>query len=99
MKYVIGNNTLFRCTNKMSKRTDLKAVLADRGQITIPKLLRDKLGLVPGTVVLFELRNGKIFLTKEATGDPVASVYGCLKGLAPYSATDKYMDEIRAPAE
>ncbi len=83
----------------MSKRKDLKAVVAERGQVTIPKLLRDKLGLAPGTVVVFELRQGKIFLTKEIIGDPVAAVRGCLKGFVPYSRTESYMNEIRGTAE
>jgi antitoxin PrlF len=83
----------------MSKRKDLKSVVADRGQITIPKLLRDKLGLGPGTVVVFEMRNGKVFLTKEIIGDPVAAVRGCLKGFAPYGGTDSYINEIRGTAE
>lgn len=83
----------------MGKRKNLKTVVADRGQVTIPKLLRDKLGLGPGTVIVFELRNGKIILTKDATHDPIASVYGCLKKSVPYASTDSYINEIRGGAE
>lgn len=83
----------------MSRRNELKAVVAERGQITIPKLLRDKLGIVPGTEISFKLQNGKIILTKEFAHDPVAAVYGCLKKTVPYKSTDDYINEIRGAAE
>ncbi len=83
----------------MTKRSDLKAMVAERGQITIPKALRDKLGIVPGTIMSFEFRHGKLVLTKEIAGDPVASVYGSLKTMAPYASTDDYMLELRGTPE
>jgi len=83
----------------MNKQKKLKATVADRGQVTIPKPLRDKLGIASGTVVVFELRNGKLFLTKEIAGDPVALVYGCLKDRTSFDSTDSYINEIRGKAE
>lgn len=83
----------------MAARKQLKAVVADRGQVTIPKRLRDQLGIAPGTVLTFELEGGKLVLTKDPGRDPVGSVYGCLKGLAAYSSTDDYIKEIRGDAE
>jgi antitoxin PrlF len=32
----------------------MKAVVAERGQVTIPKRLRDRLGIRPGTVLEFQ---------------------------------------------
>lgn len=77
----------------------MRAIVAERGQVTIPKPLRDKLGIVGGSVLSFELREGKIVITKEMAVDTVAKVFGCLRGATPYTATDDYMTEIRGPAE
>jgi AbrB family looped-hinge helix DNA binding protein len=68
----------------------MKAVVAERGQVTIPKLLRDKLGIQPGTVVDFSIENGKLVATK-ADADRVGKVIGCLgKG-----STDDFIARLR----
>jgi antitoxin PrlF len=79
----------------MSKRNKLKAVVAERGQVTIPKAVRDRLGIRPGAVLIFELADRRIIVTKELTQDPIATVYGCLKAHTQYSSTDEYIGEIR----
>ena len=56
----------------------MKATVAERGQITIPKHLREKLGIRPGTVMAFREENGKLVAIKMAGGDPVAQVFGCM---------------------
>lgn len=55
----------------------MKAIVAERGQVTIPKALREKLGIRPGTVLEFSARDGVLMATKAQT-DPVAAVFGCL---------------------
>lgn len=57
----------------------MKAVVADRGQVTIPKALRQTLGIDAGTVLEFAAENGRLVAVKHID-DPVAAVYGCLKG-------------------
>ncbi len=57
----------------------MKARVADRGQVTIPKELRKKLGIKPGTVLDFNEQNGKLVAIKMVSADPVEKVYGCLK--------------------
>ena len=37
----------------------------EKGQVTIPKDIRDKFGFLPNTVVSFEEINNQIFLVKE----------------------------------
>ncbi len=56
----------------------MKAKIAERGQVTIPKALRQKLGLTPGTVLDFEARGGKLIAVKLQARDPVDAVYGTL---------------------
>ena len=43
--------------------------ITSRGQVTIPKALRDKHGLQPGTPVVFEEREGELVL-RAADRDP-----------------------------
>ncbi len=53
----------------------MKAIVAERGQVTTPKALRDRLGLRPGTALEFSPRDGVLLASKVAT-DPVSAVYG-----------------------
>ena len=55
----------------------MKAIVAERGQVTIPKPLRDKLGIRPGTALEFSASNGMLVASKAQT-DPVSAVFGCL---------------------
>ncbi|MCX5768790.1 MAG: AbrB/MazE/SpoVT family DNA-binding domain-containing protein [Candidatus Hydrogenedentes bacterium] len=73
----------------------MKAVVAERGQITIPKPIRDRLGLTPGTLLDLREHNGKILAEKVPHNDPVAQVRGCLKLDKP---TDELIDELRGHA-
>jgi AbrB family looped-hinge helix DNA binding protein len=49
----------------------MNTVVAERGQVTIPKALRDKLGITPGTVLEFRAENGRLVATKRMD-DPAA---------------------------
>ncbi len=72
----------------------MKAIVAERGQVTIPKLLRDKLGIRSGTLLEFSARNGTLIAHKAET-DPVSSVYGCLKRKMN---TDRFIRDLRGDA-
>lgn len=69
----------------------MKAVVAERGQVTIPKSLRDKLGIRPGTALEFAAKDGTLIVRKAET-DPVSSVFGCLGGGID---TDKLVRRLR----
>jgi antitoxin PrlF len=70
----------------------MKAKVAERGQVTIPKLLRERLGIRAGTVLDFEASEGRLIAVKVASADPVEQVYGCLR--LP-RGTDAIMQELR----
>jgi antitoxin PrlF len=72
-------------------RNVVKAVVAQRGQVTIPKALRDRLGIRPGTTLEFAASNGSLVARKAET-DPVSSVFGCLPKRMD---TDKFVRKIR----
>lgn len=61
------------------KETQVKAVVAERGQVTIPKALRERLGITPKTVLDFHEEDGRLVAQKASQADPVTQVLGCLK--------------------
>lgn len=78
------------------RRRKPRSVVAERGQVTIPKSIRDRLGLEPGTIVIFEVaKDGKLVISKERPTDAVAGLYGSLKGRTGYVSTDDYLNAIR----
>lgn len=56
----------------------MKGTVSERGQVTIPKRLREQLGIGTGQVLNFEVDGGRLVATKAAQRDPVQSVYGIL---------------------
>jgi len=67
--------------------------VSERGQITIPKLLRDRFGLSKDVEVdLVPTSNGVLIQKRTRRRHPVDAVYGVLNRPAD---TDKYIDEIR----
>lgn len=70
----------------------MKSRVSERGQITIPKALRDRLGIMPGQVLEFQADHGRLVATKANERDPVDAVYGIL-GHA--GSSDDFMDEVR----
>ena len=73
----------------------MKVTVAERGQMTIPKALREKLGIRPGTVLDFWDENGRLVAVKAPDADPVTRVYGCVN---PGKSTDEMMRELRGEA-
>ena len=57
----------------------MKATVSEKGQVTIPKALRDRLGIRPGHVLDFREEQGRLVATKARQEDPVENAYGILK--------------------
>lgn len=74
----------------------MNTIVSAKGQITIPKALRDRLGIRPGEVLDFRAEGGRLIATKVAARDPVDSVYGILH---LDRSTDEIIDEFRGRAE
>ena len=73
----------------------MKAKVAERGQVTIPKTLRRKLGLVPGTILDFEVDGGRLVAAKLRPQGPVEAVFG---SLGSGRSTDELVGKLRGPA-
>ena len=55
------------------------ATVTSKGQVTIPKALRDRLGITQGTVLSFRQEAGSLVVTKVVDRDPIDLVYGLLR--------------------
>jgi len=81
---------------KNSYHNSMKAVVSEKGQVTIPKQLRDRLGIQPGEVLEFEEDGGRLIAVKQQRRAPLDSVYGILRVVG---TTDELITELRGPAE
>jgi antitoxin PrlF len=70
----------------------MKARIAEDGRVTIPKPLRERLGVKPGTVLEFSEDHGRLVAVKSEAADPVSEVYGCLGRKID---TDAVLDQLR----
>jgi AbrB family looped-hinge helix DNA binding protein len=64
----------------------MEATVAERGQITLPKAVRDALGLTKGTKLKVELDGGRIVLRKDvddALSRACAAASSCRASPAP----------------
>ncbi len=77
------------------QKKSLKSTVGERGQVTIPKVFRDTLGIAANSILLFELAEGKLVVSKAPSADAVGLVYGCLKDKSKFLKTDDYIGEIR----
>lgn len=70
----------------------MRRTVGERGQVTIPKPLRDRLGIDAGTVLEFQDDGGRLIAVKASIEDPVDSAYGVLDlGMS----TDEFVGAIR----
>jgi len=65
-------------SGRNSYNLSMKTVLSEKGQITIPKALRLRLGIRPGQVLQVEEERGRMVVTKSESGDSVEEVFGIL---------------------
>ena len=65
----------------------MKGTVSERGQVTIPKRLREELGIAAGQILDFEVEGGRLVATKTAQRDPVEVVYGALGSPGPTDET------------
>lgn len=69
-----------------------RAVVSEKGQVTIPKVLRDRLGIIPGQALDFAEDHGKLVARKILNEDPFEKYYGIL---GEGRSTDDIMKELR----
>lgn len=70
----------------------MKTRVSEKGQITIPKTVRERLGIRPGQVLEVREEGGRVVATKVTTRDAVERVTGILKLDRP---VDELITELR----
>jgi antitoxin PrlF len=71
----------------------MKSIVSEKGQVTIPKSLRDSLAIRPGTELDFVEENGALVARRINTSDPL----GELVGLLSHLDIDEEIAEMRGP--
>lgn len=74
----------------------MEATVAERGQITLPKAVRDALGLTKGTLLKVELDGARIILRKNVD-DAISRARGKFE-LDGFTTVDEAMRAIRGRA-
>ena len=72
------------------------AIVSEKGQITLPKKLRDRLGIRPGDQLVFAEQAGQLVARKLTREHPVDRVYGILK---LRRSTDELIEVMRGKAD
>ena len=77
----------------------MEATVAERGQVTLPKAVRDALGLTKGTLLRVELEGSRIILRKDVD-DAISKVRGKFKLVDGLTVNDALRElRGRAPNE
>jgi len=77
----------------------MKALVTSKGQVTIPKELREKFGIEPGVHVDFVATPDGIRLRKVLDRNKRLGVLGCLKEELAGRSVKELLDELRGPVE
>jgi AbrB family looped-hinge helix DNA binding protein len=75
----------------------MKALVTSKGQVTIPKELRDQFGIAPGVRVDFAAAADGIRLRKVVDRRKQRKVFGCLKTELDGRSVTELLDELRGP--
>jgi len=74
----------------------MKATVSEKGQVTVPKPLRERLDIRPGDELDFREEDGQLIALKATREDPVDAVYGSVN---LGRSTDEIIRELRGDAD
>jgi len=81
------------CSMKYERKSRYSKV-GERGQVTIPKELRDRYGVRAGQEVVFEEHANGLLIKKVAAEDSLRALLGRIKRKLD---VDRYLDDARGP--
>ena len=87
--------TILYKSGKNSYDHGMKTILSEKGQITLPKKIRQELGFRSGDVLEVRKAKGGLFLKRKLNEDPLLKLVGSATG---FKGTDAYLRRIRGPA-
>lgn len=71
------------------------ATVTSKGQVTLPRAVRDALGLKSGSAVDFEIKPDGVRLRRRVARAQLEKWVGCLPAAGELSDVDALMDELR----
>jgi antitoxin PrlF len=71
----------------------MRSTVGEKGQVTIPKRLRDGLGIAAGSMLEFTEEHGTLVARKVLEADPITAMIGIL----PQEDVDAALRELRGP--
>ena len=84
-------------SNQLYSYSDMAGRVTSKGQITLPLEIRERLGIHPGSVVEFELRDDAVVVRKTKDGGRGAALVARLRGAATGQlSTDEIMQLTRS---
>lgn len=76
--------------------------VGERGQVVIPKAIRDEMGIGPATKVVFVLTNGKLMMRPKKDLEKYRAALDSLQGAGRkqfladgYTSVDEFIEDIR----
>jgi AbrB family looped-hinge helix DNA binding protein len=79
-------------TSRNDYHHGMNSTVSEKGQVTIPKKLRERLGIRAGDELDFETEGGRLVATKVSHQHPVDRVFGILRG---QGSTDEAIRALR----
>ena len=77
----------------------MTSTLTSKGQITIPKNVRDQLSLKPGDQVEFRQSNRGVVLKRHVDVERMRAVIGCFKEELKDFNSEEWIEACRGPVE
>jgi len=74
----------------------MKATVSQKGQVTVPKPLRQRLDIRPGDQLDFREEHGRLVAVRAPREDPVETVHGSVE---LGRGTDEIIRELRGDAD
>jgi len=72
----------------------MKRRVTERGQVTIPKAIRARMGIRPGQEIEFTVEDGRLLLRPVTPRDPLDRLVGRIEEEVD---VDAYLEETRGP--
>lgn len=77
----------------------VKAIVTDKGAVTIPEVIREKFGLEAGTTLLFDENASSFVVTTEVDLHRMSLALGCATEGLPGYTSQSWLDETRGRVE
>lgn len=71
------------------------AIVTAKGQITLPKWVRESLGLEAGSQIEFEIESDGVRIRRRVPRERIEQWVGCLPTNGEFADVDALLDELR----